>query len=136
MHSDGVDAMSKLQLRLLICCHRMWGVILHSSVLATDVVIGSLMQALSVKDFFSVFLCLCPPQHSYQVADAMCDIRDSCFFWRIFDKFANHSLAKFGKTEAEVARYRAAMKSLAPWTGSTNRRNDSARKSKPIKHSY
>lgn len=92
MHSDGVDAMSKLQLRLLICCHRMWGVILHSSVLATDVVIGSLMQALSVKDFFSVFLC--PPQHSYQVADAMCDIRDSCFFWRIFDKFANHSLAK------------------------------------------
>lgn len=56
MHSDGVDAMSKLQLRLLICCHRMWGVILHSSVLATDVVIGSLMQALSVKDFFSVFL--------------------------------------------------------------------------------
>ena len=80
MHSDGVDAMSKLQLRLLICCHRMWGVILHSSVLATDVVIGSLMQSLSVKDFFSVFLCLCPPQHSYQVADAMCDIRDSCFF--------------------------------------------------------
>ena len=53
-------------------CHRMWGVILHSSVLATEVVIGSLMQALSVNDFVSIFLCISfiPAQISYQVADA------------------------------------------------------------------